>query len=156
MNDHIFKDIITEDAIKEVQRKLYNPTKDIVELHDKSKVAQPKLEELIFMAQKTLSSIKSCEDRSDLDNIKREFDRIACMLNNVIKDFGTIYEEIFALHTAEKLAGTFDKKDWTIDEKIGNGVINNSGISKIKIADKGDKGTYRKTSDDDFKATFSR
>lgn len=151
MNNHIFKDIITQEEVKRSQNELYFPIEDAVKLKNKASSIHPELRDLISKAQLSLSSIKKCDDKSNLNLMKLEFDKIACMLNDIVEDFGPLYEEIVALHTAEKLAGTFDP-----EKEIDKGTKGTKGSKIPTILNTGQvtaKG-YSKCNDDYFRDSF--
>lgn len=154
MDNNIFKDLVTEDTMREAHNRLYDPKKDSENLKRKTEILNPSLEELIFLAQKTLFSVKNSDNKRSLEDVKVEFDKVAFILNKTIQDFEVLYEEIFALHTAEKLAGTFDQKDWTAKEKIGAGKVISGTVAQKKITKNKRDDTYFGTSNNEITDTF--
>lgn len=108
-----FGDMISEENMKAARNDLYPIRRSYYKLEKEVENATVGLQDLINAVKqaKEASLSDNPRGREYVEDIKKEFDKIAYLIEQFASEFQDNYEELSPIYIMEKLAGTFDDKD---------------------------------------------
>lgn len=129
-----FGDMLNEENMKKAKNSLYPVRGMYYRLEKEVDDATVGLNDLINTVKKAKeSSIDNPHEREYIEKIKKEFDKIAYLIEHFAIEFKDNYEELSPIYIAEKLSGTFDQDDsriMGIDESSPIRAYDNNGWKK--------------------------